>query len=216
MTRRSRTVGRRTRIRPENEPQPTSKAYGTGFGLPPEGAFCGFWCCSGADRALLGVDFWTQMANLAGRGRHHRLVQSHTPHELSLTIVEIGGTMKSNETLRFEVRQQVAENFGADFATMLMDVIPPFDWDRLATKDDLARVIDPLNASIAHLATRQELTELRAEINVRFAEVDGKFFDIRSEIQKSARSMMGTIMMTMITLHATTIASTALLFQLLR
>ena len=124
--------------------------------------------------------------------------------------------MKSNETLRFEVRQQVAENFGADFATMLMDVIPPFDWHRLATKDDLARVIDPLNASIAHLATRQELTELRAEINVRFAEVDGKFFDIRSEIQKSARSMMGTIMMTMITLHATTIASTALLFQLLR
>jgi hypothetical protein len=124
--------------------------------------------------------------------------------------------MKSNETLRFEVRQQVAENFGADFATMLMDVIPPFDWDRVVTKDDLARAIDPLNASIAHLATRQELTELRAEINVRFAEVDGKFFAIRSEIQKSARSMMGTIMMTMITLHATTIASTALLFQLLR
>lgn len=124
--------------------------------------------------------------------------------------------MKSNETLRFEVRQQVAENFGADFATMLMDVIPPFDWDRVVAKDDLARAIDPLNASIANLATRQELTELRAEINVRFAEVDGKFFAIRSEIQKSARSMMGTIMMTMITLHATTIASTALLFQLLR
>jgi len=140
-----------------------------------------------------------------------------------LTIAEIGETMKSNETLRFEVRQQVAENFGADFATMLMDVIPPFDWDQLATKDDLARAIDPVNATVANLASREELSELRAEMNIRFSavdgrfsELDGKFAEVRSEINKSARSMMTTIMTLMITLHATTIASTAMLFQIMR
>jgi hypothetical protein len=169
------------------------------------------------------MDFRAWTGDLAGRGHPRSTTHSHNPHELALTITEIGETMKSNETLRFEVRQQVAENFGTDFATMLMDVIPPFDWDRLATKDDLARVIDPVNATVANLASREELSELRAEMNIRFSavdgrfsELDGKFAEVRSEIDKSARSMMTTIMTLMITLHATTIASTAMLFQIMR
>lgn len=120
--------------------------------------------------------------------------------------------MATNESTRFEVRNRISESLGPEFANLLMDIIPPYDWTHIATKDDLAP-----------LATRLELVELRAEMNNRFAQVDAQFAqvdtklaDLRTEIHQTARSTMATTITVMIALHATTVASVAGLFQLMK
>jgi hypothetical protein len=41
---------------------------------------------------------------------------------------------------REALRQALAAQIGEDEAATLMEQLPPFDWSRLATKDDLARL----------------------------------------------------------------------------
>ncbi|MEI7507027.1 MAG: hypothetical protein WCK23_09450 [Actinomycetes bacterium] len=58
-----------------------------------------------------------------------------------------------------------------------MDAIPPIDWDRFATKEDIAA---------ATILTKAEMelgfANLRSEVAVQFAEVRAEFADVRSEM----------------------------------
>ena len=59
-----------------------------------------------------------------------------------------------------------------------MDAIPPIDWDRFATKDDIAA------ATILTKAEMElEFANFRTEVAVQFAEVRTEFANVRSEMR---------------------------------
>jgi hypothetical protein len=64
--------------------------------------------------------------------------------------------MARDERTRIELAQRLAEQYGRDLGAYLMEVIPPFGWDEIATKRDLASFED-------HLFTRIDARLLRAE-----------------------------------------------------
>ena len=45
--------------------------------------------------------------------------------------------MARDERTRIELAQHLAEQYGRDLGAYLMEVIPPFGWDEIATKSDL-------------------------------------------------------------------------------
>ena len=65
---------------------------------------------------------------------------------------------------RFELLNSLIEVHGEDVARKLMDSLPPFSWDQVATKDDL-------NA-------------LTTAITAKFDQVDAEFVRLRGEISK--------------------------------
>ena len=59
-----------------------------------------------------------------------------------------------------------------------MDAIPPIDWDRFATKDDITA------ATILTKAEMElEFANFRTEVAVQFAEVRTEFADVRTEMR---------------------------------
>ncbi len=72
--------------------------------------------------------------------------------------------MAAGEQERFELLNSLIEAHGEDVARKLMDSLPPFSWDQVATKDDL-------NA-------------LSTAITVKFDQVDAEFVRLRGEISK--------------------------------
>ena len=46
--------------------------------------------------------------------------------------------MTLDETTRFRITNKFVGILGEEDAAKLMDSIPPIDWDRFATKDDIA------------------------------------------------------------------------------
>ena len=45
--------------------------------------------------------------------------------------------MARDERTRIELSQRLVEQYGPDLSAYLMEVIPPFGWDEIATKADL-------------------------------------------------------------------------------
>jgi hypothetical protein len=82
--------------------------------------------------------------------------------------------MTFNESQRIQLHQALGRQIGDEMAGVLMSSLPPFDWNQVATKDDLKA-----------FATRDEM-------NVKFAELRGdltsEVFDLRVELYKSLRS----------------------------
>ena len=72
--------------------------------------------------------------------------------------------MAAGEQERFELLNSLIEAHGEDVARKLMDSLPPFSWDQVATKDDL-------NA-------------LSTAITAKFDQVDAEFVRLRGEISK--------------------------------
>ena len=72
--------------------------------------------------------------------------------------------MAEGEQERFELLNSLIEVHGEDVARKLMDSLPPFSWDQVATKDDL-------NA-------------LATAITAKFDQVDAEFVRLRGEISK--------------------------------
>ena len=72
--------------------------------------------------------------------------------------------MAEGEQERFELLNSLIEAHGEDVARKLMDSLPPFSWDQVATKDDL-------NA-------------LSTAITAKFDQVDAEFVRLRGEISK--------------------------------
>jgi hypothetical protein len=86
--------------------------------------------------------------------------------------------MTLDETTRFRITNKFVGILGDEDAAKLMDAIPPIDWDRFATKDDITA------ATILTKAEMElEFANLRSEVAVQFAEVRTEFADVRSEMR---------------------------------
>jgi len=86
--------------------------------------------------------------------------------------------MTLDETSRFRITNKFVGILGDEDAAKLMDAIPPIDWDRFATKDDIAA------ATILTKAEMElEFANFRSEVAVQFAEVRTEFANVRSEIR---------------------------------
>jgi hypothetical protein len=86
--------------------------------------------------------------------------------------------MTLDETTRFRITNKFVGILGEEDAAKLMDAIPPIDWDRFATKDDITA------ATILTKAEMElEFANLRSEVAVQFAEVRTEFADVRSEMR---------------------------------
>ena len=90
--------------------------------------------------------------------------------------------MTLDETTRFRITNKFVSILGEEDAAKLMDDIPPIDWDRFATKEDIAA------ATILTKAEMDlEFANFRTEVAVQFAEVRSEmrteFADIRTEMR---------------------------------
>ena len=90
--------------------------------------------------------------------------------------------MTLDETTRFRITNKFVGILGDEDAAKLMDSIPPIDWDRFATKDDIAA------ATILTKAEMElEFANFRTEVAVQFAEVRSEmrteFADVRTEMR---------------------------------
>jgi len=86
--------------------------------------------------------------------------------------------MTLDETTRFRITNKFVGILGDEDAAKLMDAIPPIDWDRFATKDDIAA------ATILTKAEMElEFANFRTEMNSRFAEVRTEVADLCSEMR---------------------------------
>jgi hypothetical protein len=86
--------------------------------------------------------------------------------------------MTLDETTRFRITNKFVGILGDEDAAKLMDAIPPIDWNRFATKDDIAA------ATILTKAEMElEFANSRSEVAVQFAEVRTEFADVRTEMR---------------------------------
>ena len=90
--------------------------------------------------------------------------------------------MTLDETTRFRITNKFVGILGDEDAAKLMDSIPLIDWDRFATKDDIAA------ATILTKAEMElEFANFRTEVAVQFAEVRSEmrteFADVRTEMR---------------------------------
>jgi hypothetical protein len=86
--------------------------------------------------------------------------------------------MTLDETTRFRITNKFVGILGDEDSAKLMDAIPPIDWDRFATKDDIAAVTILAKAEI-----ELEFANFRSEVAVQFAEVRTEFADVRTEMR---------------------------------
>ena len=96
--------------------------------------------------------------------------------------------MTLDETTRFRITNKFVGILGEEDAAKLMDAIPPIDWDRFATKDDIA------SATILTKAEMElEFANFRTEVAVQFAEMKTEFANVRAEAAHSMRVNTFTI-----------------------
>jgi hypothetical protein len=75
--------------------------------------------------------------------------------------------MTSHEQRRFRMRTVLGSKLGDDVAEDLMDSLPPFDWTRIATKDDLRLIegrLDNIDRRFDLLEQRMSVTMLKMSI----------------------------------------------------
>jgi hypothetical protein len=112
--------------------------------------------------------------------------------------------MTLDDTPRFRITDKFVGILGDEDAAKLMDAIPPIDWDRFATKDDIAA------ATILTKAEMElEFANFRTEMNSRFAEVQAgfskvyvKFAEADAKMQKAFRAHTLTLISCMFTFNA--------------
>jgi hypothetical protein len=77
--------------------------------------------------------------------------------------------MTSHEQRRFRMRTVLGSKLGDDVAEDLMDSLPPFDWTRVATKDDLRVVegrLDNMDQRFDNIDRRFDLLEQRMSVTM--------------------------------------------------
>ena len=84
--------------------------------------------------------------------------------------------MAAGEEERFELLNSLIEALGEDVAHKLMDSLPPFSWDQVATKDDL----NALSTSI---------TAKFDQVDAQFKSVAAEFVNLRGEIAKEVAGL---------------------------
>ena len=108
--------------------------------------------------------------------------------------------MTLDETTRFRITNKFVGILGDEDAAKLMDAIPPIDWDRFATKDDItaATILTKAEMELQFANFRTEtalqfaevrtevalqFAEVRTEVALQFAEVRTEFADVRTEMR---------------------------------
>ena len=84
--------------------------------------------------------------------------------------------MKPTEAQRLALRTGLVDAIGETNATVLMEAMPPIDYDTLATRDDLTLTAAALTNRIDTL--RNELGAFRNEATGRFAQIDAQFAQV--------------------------------------
>jgi hypothetical protein len=77
--------------------------------------------------------------------------------------------MTSHEQRRFRMRTVLGSKLGDDVAEDLMDSLPPFDWTRIATKDDLHVIegrLDNIDQRFDNIDRRLDLLEQRMSVTM--------------------------------------------------
>ena len=95
--------------------------------------------------------------------------------------------MTLDETTRFRITNKFVGILGDEDAAKLMDAIPPIDWNRFATKDDItaATILTKAEMELQFANFRTEVAlqfaEVRTETALQFAQVRTEFADVRIE-----------------------------------
>jgi hypothetical protein len=115
-----------------------------------------------------------------------------------------GDTMTLDETTRFRITNKFVGILGDEDAVKLMDGIPPIDWDRFATKDDIsaATILTKAEMELEFADVRTDMNNRFAEVQLGFAKVDVKFAEADAKMQKAFRAHTLTVISCMFTFNA--------------
>jgi len=97
--------------------------------------------------------------------------------------------MTLDDTTRFRITNKFVGILGEEDAAKLMDAIPPIDWNRFATKDDIAAatILTKAEMELEFANFRTEVAvqfaEVRSEFATQFAEVRTEIADVRTEMR---------------------------------
>ena len=93
--------------------------------------------------------------------------------------------MTLDETTRFRITNKFVGILGDEDAAKLMDAIPPIDWNRFATKDDItaAAILTKAEMELEFANFRTETALQFAEVRTEFADVRTEFADVRTEMR---------------------------------
>ena len=95
--------------------------------------------------------------------------------------------MSVTEAQRLALRSSLVAAIGEPATTVLMEAMPPIDYDNLATKADLTVLRTDMDARFAMVDAR--FVALSAELRGEMAELRG---DLRSEMATHTRILVGT------------------------
>ena len=103
--------------------------------------------------------------------------------------------MTLDETTRFRITNKFVGILGDEDAAKLMDSIPPIDWGRFATKDDIAAatILTKAEMELEFANFRTEVAVQFAEMRTEFANVRTEFANVRAEFAHSMRVNTFTI-----------------------
>ncbi|MCY4495591.1 MAG: hypothetical protein OXB92_17240, partial [Acidimicrobiaceae bacterium] len=94
-------------------------------------------------------------------------------------------TMVAGEQERFEFFNSLVEALGEDVAHKLMDSLPPFSWDQVATKDDLNALATSITAKFDQVDAQFKSVNAQFEsVNAQFELVAAEFVSVRGELSK--------------------------------
>ena len=112
--------------------------------------------------------------------------------------------MTLDEATRFRITNKLVGTLGKEDAAKLMDAIPPIDWDRFATKDDIAAatILTKAEMELKFANSRTEMNSQFAEVQAGFSKVDVKFAEADAKMQKAFRAHTLTLISCMFTFNA--------------
>ena len=110
--------------------------------------------------------------------------------------------MVEGEQGRFELLNSLIEALGEDVARKLMDSLPPFSWDQVATKDDLNALSTAITAKFDQVdaqftAVAAEFVSLRGEISKEVAGLSIKIGELDSSFSKKITEQTRVMVLTM-------------------
>ena len=129
--------------------------------------------------------------------------------------------MAEGEQERFELLNSLIEVHGEDVARKLMDSLPPFSWDQVATKDDLKALSTAITAKFDQVdaqftAVAAEFVNLRGEISkevaglsIKIGELDSKIGKLDSSFSKKITEQTRVMVLTMAGFSVTVCAAMA-------
>lgn len=89
--------------------------------------------------------------------------------------------MSFDEKRRHSLRTKLDEVLGADVSGDLMESLPPFDWTRIATKDDLQLIhgrLDNMDRRFDNMDRRFDLLEQRMTVTMLKMSIGSTFVSL--------------------------------------